>query len=156
MKHNLTNIDNKPVIILFIKNLYYNDIRLRVTDVKNVNTLLDAFKKAQWNLLKLKKYESLVSEDNSIHSFHTVNQISDISKSSGHFSQPGNVNQTFPPAQDGQSNPVSPPYPTNQYKNSYQHAAPYFGTCYICRIFDHLGKNCLNRTNNQQGTQSHL
>ena len=61
---------------------------------QNVNTLLDAFKMAQWNLLKLKKYEGPVSEDNSIHSIHTVNQISDISKSSGYFSQPGNVNQT--------------------------------------------------------------
>ena len=56
---------------------------------------------AQWNLLKLKKYEGLVSEDDSIHSIHTVNQISDISKSSGHFSQPGNVNQAMPPGQDG-------------------------------------------------------
>ena len=51
---------------------------------QNVNTLLDAFKIAQWNLLKLKKYKGLVSEDDSIHSIHTVNQISDISKSSGH------------------------------------------------------------------------
>ena len=81
---------------------------MRVTGAKNINTLLDAFKTAQWNLLKLKKYEGLVPEDDSIHSIHTVNQISDISKSSGHFSQPGNVNQTLPSGQDGQSNPTSP------------------------------------------------
>ena len=74
------------MIILFIKNLYNTDIRRRVAGAKNVNTLLDAFKMAQCNLLKLKKYEGLVSGDDSIHSIHTVNQISNISKSSGHFS----------------------------------------------------------------------
>ena len=36
-------IDNKLIIILFIKNLYNKDIRQRVGDAKNVNTLLDAF-----------------------------------------------------------------------------------------------------------------
>ena len=56
---------------------------------------------AQWNLLKLKMHEGLVSEDEIIHSIHTVNQISDISKSSRHFFQPGNVNQAVPPVQDG-------------------------------------------------------
>ena len=55
MKHDPTNIDNKPVIVLFIKNLYNKDIKHRVAGVKNVNTLLDAFKRAQWNLLKLKE-----------------------------------------------------------------------------------------------------
>ena len=57
MKYNSTTIDNKFVIMLFIKNLYNKDIRQRVTSVKNINTLLDAFKISQWNLLKLKKYE---------------------------------------------------------------------------------------------------
>ena len=68
MKHNPTTIDNKLVIILFIKNLYNKDIRKRVAGTTNVNTLLDTFKTVQWNLLKLKKYEGLVSEDDSIHS----------------------------------------------------------------------------------------
>ena len=54
MKHDPTNIDNKLVIVLFIKNLYNKDIRHRVASAKNVNTLLYAFKKAQWNLLKLR------------------------------------------------------------------------------------------------------
>ena len=35
-------------------------------------------------------------KDDSVHTTHTVNQISDISKSSGNFSQPGNVNQAVP------------------------------------------------------------
>ena len=62
----------------------------------------------------------------------------------GHFSQPGNVNQVVPPVQDGQSIPTNPQYLNNQYQNSYQCAAPYFGTCYVCGIFGHLGKNCSN------------
>ena len=111
---------------------------------------------AQCNLLKLRKYKGLMSEDNNIHSIHTVNQILDISKSSGHFSQPGNVNQTLTPGQDWQSNPTSPQYPNTQYQNSYLHATSYFGTCYVCGIFGHLDKNCLNRTNNQQSAQLYL
>ena len=110
----------------------------------------------QWNLLKLKKYEGLVSEDNSIHSIYTVRQISDISKSSGHFSQPENVNQAMPPGQDGQSSPTCPQYPNNQSQNSYQHATPYFGTCYVCGIFCHLGKNCPNGVNNLPNAQTYL
>ena len=114
-----------------------------MTGAKDINTLLDTFKIAKWNMLKLKKYEGLVLEDDSVHTIHAVNQISDISQSSGHFSPPGNVNQAVPliqDGQDGQSNPTSPPYPNTQYKNSYQHGTPYFGTCYLCGIIGHLGK----------------
>ena len=132
MKCDAMTIDNMLVIMLFLMNLYNKDIRQRVTGAKNINTLLDAFTMVQWNLLKLKKYEGLVSEDESVHTIHTVNQISDISKSSGHFFQPGNVNQAVPPGQDGQSNPTSPQYPNNQYQNSYQCATPYFETFYMC------------------------
>ena len=38
----------------------------------------------------------------------------------------------------------------------YQCTAPYFQTCYICGIFGYIGKNCPNRTNNQQTAQSYL
>ena len=86
MKHDPRNIDNKLVIVLFIKNIYNKDIRHRVAGTKNGNTLLDASKMAQWNLLKLKKYKGLVSGDDSTYSIHTVNQISVISKLSEHFS----------------------------------------------------------------------
>ena len=132
---------NKLMIVLFIKNLYNNDIRGRVTGAKNVNILLDTFKTAQGGLLNLKKYEGLVLEDYSIHSIHTVNQISDIYKSSGNFTQPGNTNKALPPGQDGQSNPTSPRYSSNQIHNSHQCAAPCFGTWNACAIFGHLGKN---------------
>ena len=67
------------MIVLFIKKFYNKDIIQRVVGAENVDTLLDAFKTAEWNLLKLKKYEGLMSEDDSIHSIHTVNHISDIS-----------------------------------------------------------------------------
>ena len=106
MKQDPTTIDNKLMIILFIKHLYNKDIRRRVAGAKNINTLLDAFKMTQWNLHKLKKYEGLVSEDDIIYSIHTVSQISDTSKSSGHFSQPGNVKQ--PCLQFKMDSPIQP------------------------------------------------
>ena len=111
---------------------------------------------AQWNLLKLKKYEGLVSEDDSIHAIHSVNQISDISKLNEHFSKSGNVDQTLLPVQDGQLNSANLWYPNNQYQHLYQCTAPYFGTCYMCGIFGHLGKKCPNKANNLQGSQSYL
>ena len=47
----------------------------RVAGAKDINTLLDTFKSAQMNLLKLKKYEGLVSDDDHGHTVHAVNQI---------------------------------------------------------------------------------
>ena len=44
LKHDHANIDNKFVIVLFIKNIYSKDIRCRVAGAKNFNTLLHAFK----------------------------------------------------------------------------------------------------------------
>ena len=66
---------NKLVILLFVKNLYNKEICRRVAGAKNINTLLDAFKSAQMNLLKLKKYEGLVSDDDHRHTVHAVSQI---------------------------------------------------------------------------------
>ena len=75
MKMDLSMINNKLVIILFVKNMYNKEIHRRVAGVKNINTLLDAFKSTQMNLLKLKKYEGLVSDDDHEHTVHAVNQI---------------------------------------------------------------------------------
>ena len=68
-------INNKLVIVLFVKNIYNKEIHRRVVGAKNFNTLLDAFKSAQMNLLKLKKYEGLVSDDDHGHTIYAVNQI---------------------------------------------------------------------------------
>ena len=52
MKCDLMTIDSKLMIILCIENFYHKDIRQRVAGAKNVNTLLDPFKTAQWKLHK--------------------------------------------------------------------------------------------------------
>ena len=68
-------INNKfKLLLLFVKNMYNKEICRRVAGAKNINTLLDAFKSAQMNLLKLKKYEGLVSNDDHEHTVHAVNQ----------------------------------------------------------------------------------
>ena len=68
-------INNKLVIVLFVKNMYNKEIHRRVASAKNINTLLDTFKSAQMNLLKLKKYESLVSDNEHGYTVHAANQI---------------------------------------------------------------------------------
>ena len=55
--------------------MYNKEICRRLAGAKNSNTLFDAFKSAQINLLKSKKYEGLVSDDEHGHSVHAVNQI---------------------------------------------------------------------------------
>ena len=56
--------ENKAIITFFIKNLFNRDIRRRVAGAKNIRTLADAFKSAQHNLLKLKRYEGLNYDSN--------------------------------------------------------------------------------------------
>ena len=75
MKMDLSTVNNKLVIVLFVKNMYNKEICRRVAGAKNINTLLDAFKSVQMNLLKLKKYEGLVSDDDQGHTEQAVNQI---------------------------------------------------------------------------------
>ena len=75
IKMDLSMINNKLVIVIFIKNIYKKEICRRVSGAVNINTLHDAFRSAQMNLLKLKKYESLVSNDDHGHIVHAVNQI---------------------------------------------------------------------------------
>ena len=56
--------ENKAIITFFIINLFNKDIRRKVAGAKNIRTLADAFKSAQHNLLKLKRYEGLNYESN--------------------------------------------------------------------------------------------
>ena len=72
MKTDPSTINNILVIVLFVKNIYNKEIHRRVAGVKNINTHLDTFKSAQMNLLKLKKYEGLVSDDEYGHTVHDV------------------------------------------------------------------------------------
>ena len=71
--------ENKAIIMFFIKNLFNRDIRRRVAGAKNIRTLADAFKSAQHNLLKLKRYEGLNydsnDEDNMVEGVETVNVV---------------------------------------------------------------------------------
>ena len=75
IKMDPSTIKNKLVIGLFVTNMYNKEIHRGVAGAKNINTLLNAFKSAQLNLLKLRKYEVLVTDDDSGHTVHTVNQI---------------------------------------------------------------------------------
>ena len=57
------NIMNSVINFLLIKNLCNKDIKRRVAGVKCINTLADAFILAHHSLLKLKKYEGLVHNE---------------------------------------------------------------------------------------------
>ena len=72
MKMEPSTINNKLVIRFFVKNMYNKEILRRVAGAKNINTLLDAFKSARMNLLKLKKYEGLVFDDEHRHTVHAI------------------------------------------------------------------------------------
>ena len=63
MRIDLANITNHVIIFLFIKNLYNKDIRLQVAGAKTISTLVDAFTLAHHSLLKLKKYEGFVYQN---------------------------------------------------------------------------------------------
>ena len=67
------NITNRVIIFLFVRNLYNKDIWRRVAGAKTLNTLADAFRLAHHSLLKLKKYEGLVyNEDQAIAEFNKI------------------------------------------------------------------------------------
>ena len=75
------NITNRVIIFLFIKNLYNKDIRRRVAGANIINTLADTFKLSHHSLIKQKKYEGLVyNEEQEI---GDISQIVGISKNIG-------------------------------------------------------------------------
>ena len=75
MKMDPSTITNKLVIVLFVINMYNKEIHGRVAGAKSINTLLNAFKSPQVNLLKSKKYEGLVAGDDNGHTVHVVSLI---------------------------------------------------------------------------------
>ena len=147
MKMDPSTINNKPVIVLFIKNMYNKEICRRMAGAKNIYILLDAFKSAQMNLLKLKKYEGLVSDDENRHIVHTVDQITnrdlDMTDAERSMAQTDDYRQKYVPLTNSYSKQVSNQQQQMQmYGNQYQQFQPHFAPCYMCGVYGHLRKNC--------------
>ena len=134
MKMDPSAINNKLVIILFVKNMYNKEIYRRVAGARNINTLLDAFKSAQMNLLKLKKYKGLVSDDEHRHSVHVVYQIMskglDMTDADRSLAQTDGYGQKYVPSTNSYSKQVSNQQQQAQmYGNPYQQLQPHFAPC---------------------------
>ena len=131
--------ENKAIITFFIKNLFNRDIRRRVAGVKNIRTLADAFKSAQHNLLKLKRYEGLNydsnDEDDMAEEAETVNMVQNRV-----FKDTESANQIV-------DLPVSE-LPGTTEKDEYSHDQgviqdyPFWGTCSNCGKFGHKFSQC--------------
>ena len=119
-----STINNKLVIILIVKNIYKKEIYSRVAGTKNINTPLDAFKSAQMNLLKLKKYEGLVSDDKHGHTEHAVDQTMskglDMTDADRSLAQTDSSRQKYIPSTNSYSQQVS-----NQQQQMQMHVNPY-------------------------------
>ena len=131
--------ENKAIITFFIKNLFNRDIRRRVAGAKNIRTLADAFKSAQHNLLKLKRYEGLNynsnDEDDMTEEAEMVNVVQ-----SRVFKDTESANQIV-------DLPVSE-LPGTTEKDGYSHDQgviqdyPFWGTCSNCGKFGHKFSQC--------------
>ena len=95
-----------------------------MTGAKNINTLLDTFKSAQMNLLKLKKYEGLVSDNKHGHAVHDVNQIMskglDMTNADRLLAQTDSYGQKHLPSTNSYSKQVS-----NQQQQMQMYGNPY-------------------------------
>ena len=104
-----------------------------MASAKNINILLDAFKSAKMNLLKLKKYEGLVSDDDD--DGHAINQIMnkclDISNPDRSLTQTDGYGQKHVPSTNEDSRPLlNQHWQTQMYGNPYQQLQPHFAPCY--------------------------
>ena len=131
--------ENKAIITFFIKNLFNRDIRRRVAGAKNIRTLADAFKSAQHNLLKLKRYEGLNydsnDEDDMTEGTEVVNVLQNqVSKNTESANQIVDL-------------PVSE-LPGTSEKNGYSQDQggsqdySFWGTCSNCGKFGHKFSQC--------------
>ena len=113
------------------------------------------------NLLKLKKYEGLVSDNEHRHALHTVNQITskgldgtDVDKS---LTQTDGYGQKYVPSTNGYSKQVSNQQQQMQmYGNPYQQLHPHLAPCYTYGVYGHLIKNCLQQVFAQQNVPYYL
>ena len=127
--------------------MYNKEIHRTVVGATNVNSLLDAFKSAQMNLLKLKKYKGLVSDDKHRHTVHAVNQITskglDLTDADMLLAQMDGYGQKYFPSTNSDSKQVSyQQQQTQRYGNPYQQLQPHFAPCYTCCVYGYLSKNC--------------
>ena len=72
------NITKWVMIFIFIKNLCNRDIRSWIAGAKRINTLADTFTLAHQSLLKWKKYERLIYNNEC--EVAEINQITNTSK----------------------------------------------------------------------------
>ena len=127
----------------------------------NIYTLLDAFKSAQMNLLKLKKYEGLVPDAKHRHTLHAVHQITnkglDMTNPDKSLIQMDGIGQKYVPSTNSYSKQVSnQQQQTQMYGNPYQQLQPHFTPCYTCGVYRHLSKNCLQQACAQQNMPHYL
>ena len=131
--------ENKAIITFFIKNLFNRDIRRRVAGAKNIRTLADAFKSAQHNLLKLKRYEGLNYDSNDEDDMAEGAEIVNIVQN--------RVSKDIESANQIVDLPVSE-LPGTTEKDGYPHDQgvsqdyPFWGTCSNCGKFGHKFSQC--------------
>ena len=140
MKMDLSMINNKLVIVLFIRNMFNKEIHRRVAGAKNINTLLDVFKSAQMNLLKLKKYEGLVSDNDHGHTVNAVYQIMnkslDTTNPDRSLTQTDIYGQKYIPSTNDHARPLPNQHqqtqiPGNPYQQLQLHFAPITHVVYM-------------------------
>ena len=89
------------------------------------------------NLLKLKKNEGLVSDDEHGHTVHPVNQIMskglDMTNPDKSLTQSDGYGQKYIPSTDGYSKQVSNQQ-QQMYRNPYQQLQPHVAPCYTCGV----------------------
>ena len=131
--------ENKAIITFFIKNLFNRDIRRRVAGAKNIRTLADAFKSAQHNLLKLKRYEGLNYDSNDENDMAEGAEIVNVVQN--------RVSKDIESANQIVDLPVSE-LPGTTGKDGYPHDQgviqdyPFWGTCSNCGKFGHKFSQC--------------
>ena len=131
--------ENKAIITFFIKNLFNRDIRRRVARAKNIRTLADAFRSAQHNLLKLKKYEGLNYDSNDEDDMAEEAEIVNVVQN--------RVSKDIESANQIVDLPVSE-LPGTTEKDGYPHDQgviqdyPFWGTCSNCGKCGHKFSQC--------------
>ena len=107
------------------------------------------FKSVWMNLLKLRRYEGLASDDEHRHTVHAVNQIRskhlDMTDADRALAQTDGYRQKYILSTNGYSKQVPNQQQQMQtYGNPYQQLQPHFAPCYTFGVYILLNKNCLH------------